>query len=261
MARGRSGSRPAGEEPEKPSRWKVALATVGTLVAIATGVLTLRNQLFPPEDGGTPVAVYQQQVGELCDDVNDGYVEVRRGHREFVAEVRDNRTLADLRTAVIAELQGRLDFVADLKVKLEALDPPSSWAVSQRTAVAAWGRNAGRLRQQRGELRMVRDRADFDRAIESLDVDAFDRDALTASSELRRLGGPACRLDERRTPEPVPTPGSRAEPSTPGEPELPALHVAPPPTAPPVPPPTTDDAPPCRTANCRPPAQLPEVEP
>lgn len=249
-----------------PSRWsKISLATIGTLVAIATGIVTLRDELFPPDDdGGTSVAVYQQQVGEICDDVNDGYAEVQEGHRAFAKEVRENRSLADLRTAVLAELQGRLDLLGTWNAKLEALDPPSDLEGSQRVAAQAWARNLDRFRVQRAELRKVRDRADFDRAVESLDRTALDRDALRATTELRRLGGAACRLDVRRTPEPVTPKPSRDSPTTPADvtPPLPPPDITPGMPGPPTPPPTTPTAPLCTTPDCGPlPSKLAPEDP
>src|SRR3954451_12875735 len=69
----------------RPGVW---LATVSTVVGIATGMFTLRDEVFPQESGTAGAAAeasYRQHVGGVCDELNDadaarasGDVQLRR---------------------------------------------------------------------------------------------------------------------------------------------------------------------------------------
>src|SRR3954465_6845853 len=51
----------------------VLLGTLSTVVAIATGMFTLRDNIFPKEVGSAQasIAAYQQSVGNVCRQHND----------------------------------------------------------------------------------------------------------------------------------------------------------------------------------------------
>ena len=53
----------------RPNAW---LATAGTLVAIATGMVSLRNEISPPRDDNVIASpgAYEQSVGDVCEDLN-----------------------------------------------------------------------------------------------------------------------------------------------------------------------------------------------
>ncbi len=53
-----------------PGVW---LATLSTVVGIATGMFTLRDQIIPPESGSAQAALgdYQASIGEICLAMND----------------------------------------------------------------------------------------------------------------------------------------------------------------------------------------------
>ena len=53
---------------------RIWLGTLSTLIAVATGMFALRDEVFPGEAGtaaAVSLPVYQQQVGRVCDQVND----------------------------------------------------------------------------------------------------------------------------------------------------------------------------------------------
>src|SRR3954454_16754751 len=72
--RKRKQSRPPADSAQRLTRSaKIWLTTVSTVVAIATGMFTLRDQVFPHAAGtatAESVVAYQQQVGRVCDEVN-----------------------------------------------------------------------------------------------------------------------------------------------------------------------------------------------
>jgi hypothetical protein len=53
----------------RPGVW---LATLSTMVGVATGMFTLRDEIFPNESGRAEASVpdFQRSVGQICQDLN-----------------------------------------------------------------------------------------------------------------------------------------------------------------------------------------------
>src|SRR5690349_104823 len=62
---------PAQKQSLLTRRATIWLGTLSTVVGLATGMFTLRDQIFPRESGTAQAgAVYQQAVGRVCEQVN-----------------------------------------------------------------------------------------------------------------------------------------------------------------------------------------------
>ena len=87
------------------------MGTAATVVGLATGVLTLKDQLFPPDQPtAQTVAQYQQQVGEVCDRVNAVLDSRVRRARRYEKRLNNGKDLAESRNAMMDEVQNRIDF-------------------------------------------------------------------------------------------------------------------------------------------------------
>lgn len=75
----------------RPAVW---LATLSTVVGVATGMFTLRDQVFPGE-GSTASAVnagaYQAHVGRICDEINESEKLRRQGDRKLARQLESAR--------------------------------------------------------------------------------------------------------------------------------------------------------------------------
>ena len=66
-------ARPACRSRVVGHRAKIWLATISTVVGVATGMFTLRDQVFPSEAGSAgamSASAYEEHVGRLCDELN-----------------------------------------------------------------------------------------------------------------------------------------------------------------------------------------------
>ena len=68
-----------------PGVW---LATLSTVVGIATGMFTLRDQVFPHESGTAQAADYQTSVGAVCLAINEGESARARDARDLARRLR-----------------------------------------------------------------------------------------------------------------------------------------------------------------------------
>jgi len=186
---------------------RIWLATLSTVVAIATGMFTLRDQIFPHEAGtaaALSVPAYQLQVGRVCDEVNSD-----EAHRAKEAEAIKKRlgvakTTLEQRDAMLDGVRRTTARSSHAYASLNALEPPRSLAKVGHATEAAWERNLNRLRQYALWLDTARDRSDLITAVSRLSKlrPAIGKDADTLTTGLDQLGGASCRLDTARV---VPT--------------------------------------------------------
>src|SRR4051794_4675383 len=94
------GASPVRRAVAHPAVW---LATVGTLVSIATGMFTLRDQVFPSESGNAqaPLDAYRQSVGDVCRELNDDDDERVRSDRRLKKELHQAQSLTAQRNALL----------------------------------------------------------------------------------------------------------------------------------------------------------------
>lgn len=198
--RKRKQSRPAADSAQRLTRSaKIWLTTVSTVVAIATGMFTLRDQVFPREAGtatAQSVAEYQQQVGRVCDEVNGD-------DRRRAAETKTTEKRLKQAKTSIAQRNALLDAVRRTTARsghalasFSAIQPPKSLAPAQRDTEAAWNRNLARLRDYAQWLDRAGTRRRLLAAIGHVSTlrPSLSRDGVELSAGLERLGGASCDL-------------------------------------------------------------------
>ena len=197
----RSGAAPPSRTaPRLSRRSAIWLGTLSAALAIAAGMFTLRDQVFPGQSGNaqaTSVPEYQQAVGDICGDVNAAerarYLD-SRGLREKLK--RAHTTLAQ-RNAVLDSVRRSLASTANEFTRFQGLGIPATLTARHRATAAAWNRNVARIRGYAQRLDAAATRPEL---LAAIDVLARMRPALGADSValgagLIYLGGGRCRLD------------------------------------------------------------------
>jgi hypothetical protein len=181
----------------RPTVW---LATLSTVVGLATGMFTLRDQVFPRE-AGTAVAIsepaYQAAVVQVCDAFNEA--EHRRAAQleRLRRDVRRARNAPAQRDAILRQSRDSTSRSGAVLAQLLAVEPPDTLAAVQRSAVRSWQRNLDRRRAYQVRLEKTSTREEILTAVAPLNRErgAIQSDTVTLTAALRRLGGAGCRLD------------------------------------------------------------------
>jgi hypothetical protein len=175
---------------------RIWLATLSTVVGVATGMFTLRDQVFPAEAGSASavsVPVYQQQVGKVCDKVNDN--DRLRARQDGMVRIRLQRAQTTLvqRNALLDGVRSVAARSGAALASFSALAAPRPLATASHDAEAAWNRNLARLRGYAARLDSAGTRAELGAAIDHLAGlrPLLAADGVKVSSGLERLGGPA----------------------------------------------------------------------
>jgi len=189
------------------SHSRIWLATLSTVVAIATGMFTLRDQIFPREAGtaaALSVPAYQLQVGRVCDEVNSDEAHRVKETQAIKKRLGVAKTTLEQRNAMLDGVRRTAARSSHAYASLNALEPPQSLATVGHATEAAWERNLSRLRQYALWLDSARSRSDVLKAVTRLSKlrPAIGKDADTLTAGLDQLGGANCRLDTARV---VPT--------------------------------------------------------
>jgi hypothetical protein len=249
------------QQPATPKRsWRpnVWLATVSTAVAVATGMFTLRDRIFPPEAGNATASIgqYQQSVGDICRELNEADRAGARSARRFAAKLKRARTTLAERNAVLDSRRAVLTRSERGLAHFEGLNVPRALLALQRVTVAAWNRGVERLRDFTRRLDAAASRRSLLAAIQTQPAmrAALDRNRVARSAGLIQLGGGLCRLN---APIVIPTitlpplrpsseslapgvqPPQAVEPPRPSEAPTPGVLPPPPPPPPPLEPPPT----------------------
>src|SRR5829696_1403348 len=128
-----------------PGIW---LATLSTVVGIATGMFTLRDQVFPREAGSAgavSVSAYQQRVGRVCDELNA--VDRRRAveAKTIRRKLERAKTTADQRTALHDGQRRTILRSGHALAMFTAPETPKALIATRRKTEAVWNRNLARL--------------------------------------------------------------------------------------------------------------------
>ena len=179
-----------------PGIW---LATLSTVVGIATGMFTLRDQVFPREAGSAAavsVSAYQQQVGRICDELND--IEHRRAveAKQIRRKLERARTTADQRTALHDGQRRTILRSGHALAKFTAAESPKASLATRRQTEATWKRNLARLSEYALRLDHAGTRKQLLAAIDYLSRmrPALAKDGVKLMSGLNRLGQASCDL-------------------------------------------------------------------
>ena len=200
QANGKPAVKPSGGEHRRLSRHAgVWLATLSTVVGVATGMFTLRDQVFPRE-AGTAVAVsvpaYQQAIGGICDDVNANDRARARSDKTIKRQLQRAKTAISQRNALLDGVRQTTARSGHTLASLTALEPPPPLASTLRGTEAAWNRNLARLRDYAMKLDRAGQRRQLAAAIDHLTTlrPPLARDGDRVRSGLQRLGGANCDL-------------------------------------------------------------------
>lgn len=188
---------PPGRLSHRPGIW---LATLSTVVGVATGMFTLRDQVFPSQAGtaqAVPDSVYRHKVGQICDEVNTADQARVRDLRPLSRRLRLATTTARQRNALLFAVRRETARSSHALAALSALDPPKARAAAHRSTEAAWNRNLDRIRTYAEQLDSASDRRQMMAAIESLSRrrSAIARDSVRVTAGLQRLGQESCRVE------------------------------------------------------------------
>jgi uncharacterized membrane protein YgcG len=201
---GNQTARPPAEQRSVLKRHaRIWLATLSTVVGVATGMFTLRDQVFPGEAGSAravSVPAYQQQVGRICDEVNDD--DRRRAHEDTIVKTRLQRAKTTIaqRNALLDPVRRTVARSGHTLASFAALDTPTALAASRHHTEAAWNANLARLRDYAQRLDRVRTRPQLLAAIDHLSRlrSLFTSDSVKLASGLERLGAANCDLQPPR---------------------------------------------------------------
>jgi hypothetical protein len=265
MAKKRRRSTPRStKRPERVSHnARIWLATLSTVVGVATGMFTLRDQVFPGESGtagAVSESAFRADVGEICDELNEGERARVHDDRRLARELNKARTNVAQRDALLDSARRVAARSNHALASFSALDGPRETAAARRATVAVWERNLHRVLVYAERLDRASDRRGVLLAVDGLSKvrTPLSEDGAEIHRRLRRLGAGRCELDspvvtrtitlpplpERRKPSPRPTrtpaapPGTGATPTPTATPEAGASlgpRVNPPTTTNPTP--------------------------
>jgi hypothetical protein len=195
----------AREEPKEHRRQAaIWLATLSTVVGIATGMFTLRDQVFPRESGSaqagsTSTSAFQQQVGGVCDEINADDRRRARQIKTIHKQLKRAKTTTAQRNALLDGQRQTIARSSHALASFAALEPPKDLRATDRAVKAAWNRNLTRLQSYAERLDRAGTRPELAAAVRYLATlrTPLVRDGVELMSGLQRLGGANCDL---RTP-------------------------------------------------------------
>jgi hypothetical protein len=196
----------------------VWLATLSTVVGVATGMFTLRDQVFPQESG-TAGAIsenaYRADVGEICDELNDADRARRRDDRRLGKELEKARTTLAQRDALLDAARRSSARSSHALAGFAALRPPATDRATHRSTAGVWTQNVERLDAYVARLDQADGRKGLMVAVRRLahDRPAFARDGRQVNTGLKRLGENRCVIDPPVVPKTVTLPADPQRPS------------------------------------------------
>ena len=244
-------------------RSAVWLTTLSTVVALATGMFTLRDQVFPQQrpEAQASVSLYEASIADACDTLNDAEKlrERNEGRLEKRLRKAKHSTLAQ-RDALLDSAQQIVERSEHAFGQFRGHEPPDALRVAARDARIAWQRIIATLHGYIERLEGARDRADLVASVRTLrplrpKVAGYRVDRASA---LTRLGGGRCRLDPPITTPTISLPATPHDSTPPIAPTPPGAN----PLAGPANPPKGRAAPaPARTELVTPPPGSPRPAP
>jgi hypothetical protein len=180
----------------KPAIW---LTTLATVVGIATGMFTLRDQIFPEESPTAKASpdVYRQSVGDVCRRMNDDDKARAASDRRLAAQLRRARTTAAQRDALLDSARRSIARSSPTLSSFLALKPASGDLELHRATAAIWNRSVERIRDYAHRLDTASDERELRAAVDVLAEirPSNQRDAVKLDANLERLGAGRCQLD------------------------------------------------------------------
>jgi len=181
----------------RPAVW---LATLSTVVGIATGMFTLRDQIAPGESGSAraSLADYQTSIGEVCLAVNEAESARARDARALAHRLPRADSVATTRELLLRSTNRRVADLVDDVSMFGGVSAPKANAREHVAVSAAWKRNLARIRAYGHRLDGVVTRGQLAAAADVLYRQRvpLTRDGLTVRTGLVHLGGRHCHLDK-----------------------------------------------------------------
>jgi hypothetical protein len=179
---------------------KVWLATLSTVVGIATGMFTLRDQVFPSEAGSAGAAdehAYRSHIGEICDELNAAEAARRRDDRELAKQLPRARTNLAQRDALLDAARRSVARSSHALAEFGGLRPPEADARTQHETVRVWEHSVARIQGYVERLDRADGRPGLMAAVDRLSRDrpVLARDGLAVNTGLARLGMNRCVID------------------------------------------------------------------
>ena len=198
---------PPEERKEHRRNATIWLATLSTVVGIATGMFSLRDQVFPRESGSAQAvstSAYQQQVGRVCDELNTDDSRRARELKTIRKQLRRAKTTTAQRNALLDGQRRTIARSSHALASFTSLETPKPLRSTGSETRAAWNRNLTRLQTYAERLDRVVTRAQLVSAIGYLSSlrTPLAQDGVKLMAGLGRLGGAHCDL---RTPISTPT--------------------------------------------------------
>ena len=181
----------------RPAVW---LATLSTVVGVATGMFTLRDQVFPGE-GSTASAVnegaYRAHVGRICDEVNESEEARRQDDRKLARSLKAARTTLAQRDALLDAARRSAARSSHALAELAGMQAPEATTAVHRATVARWRHNVDRVLAYIERLDRAANRKGLMVAVDrlSLERSALARDGQRVNEGLVRLGADNCDID------------------------------------------------------------------
>ena len=208
--------RPAGPSRVAGHRAKIWLATISTVVGVATGMFTLRDQVFPSEAGSAgamSTPAYEEHVGRVCDEVNAN--DRLRAHEDSILRVGLPRaqTTIDQRNLLLDAARRTIARDGHALAAFTGLAAPDALAPVRHDTGTAWNRNLARVRDYALRLDGAGTRAQLVAALVHLSTvrPQIAADRVTVASGLERLGAAECDLQPQRVTRTFTLPPPRAQ--------------------------------------------------
>jgi len=194
----------------------VILATMSTVVALATGMFTLRDHIFPQESdlaAAISVPAYQQEVGEVCDEINVNDRRRARDDKAIRKELHRAKTTLAQRNALLDGVRRSSARSGHALATLSGLATPDELAAVQRDTEVVWNRNLARVRGYSMELDRAGTRRRMLAAVDHLAAmrPALARDGDRLRAGLERLGADRCDLEPPIVPKTYTVPPLRRD--------------------------------------------------
>lgn len=231
-------ARPAGPPRVVGHRAKIWLATISTVVGVATGMFSLRDQVFPSEAGSAgamSTSAYEEHVGRICDEVNAN--DRLRAHEDSKIRVGLPRaqTTIDQRNLLLDAARRTIARDGHALAAFTGLAGPKALASVRHDTETAWNRNLVRVRDYALRLDSAGTRPQLVAVLVHLSTlrPLLAADGVRFASGLKHLGAAECDLRAPVVTATITLPALRGhEPLSPKSANTPGAARAPSPNAP-----------------------------
>lgn len=182
----------------RPGVW---LTTLSTAVAVATGMFTLRDQIFPQEAGNAPASIgqYEESIAEVCSELNHAEQARKDTASRHAQRLRRAPTTLAQRNALLDSARQSLTTSEYLLGRFASLEAPRARNAQQRETKVAWSDIVTWLRDYVQRLDAAASRRDVLAALGALPRmrRALAPDYLARAAGLGTLGDGRCRLERQ----------------------------------------------------------------